>query len=417
MLVSVNVDHARVLRRPAGGRRRRGARLRRRRPRLAPARRARTAAPTWSAARCSGSGCPPPSATRTELLTWLQGSGAGHRPARVVAPRPADPTASAGARRPARSSSTTSARSTTPPPSSRRCTGARSGSSSATPASRSRSSASCCGQRESPPSSPTPRSSVDERRRSEQAFAEARDCVIVSTSTLELGIDVGDLDRVIQIDAPAPSPRSCSASAAPAGGRAPRATACSSTLDRPTPAARRRPAAAAGAGAGSNPSSRRPSHGTSSPSRSSPLCLQEHQVGDQLWHEWWNGLDPFDPLGRRRSCVTWSTRATSTRDGGMLFIGPEAERRFGHRHFMELTAVFTAPPRVHRAQRAYRDSAGSTRPCSPRRSRARAGCCSAAGAGGSPTSTGTAAAASSSRPTVAARPAGPGWASSVSPSS
>src|SRR5690606_35106302 len=38
---------------------------------------------------------------------------------------------------------------------------------------------------------------VDERRRAEQAFAEARDCVIVSTSTLELGIDVGDLDRVI----------------------------------------------------------------------------------------------------------------------------------------------------------------------------------------------------------------------------
>lgn len=30
------------------------------------------------------------------------------------------------------------------------------------------------------------------------------------------------------------------------------------------------------------------------------------------------------------------------RDGGMLFIGPEAERRFGYRHFMDLTAVFTA---------------------------------------------------------------------------
>jgi ATP-dependent Lhr-like helicase len=44
--------------------------------------------------------------------------------------------------------------------------------------------------------------SADERRRSEQAFAEARDCVIVSTSTLELGIDVGDLDRVIQINTP-----------------------------------------------------------------------------------------------------------------------------------------------------------------------------------------------------------------------
>jgi ATP-dependent Lhr-like helicase len=44
--------------------------------------------------------------------------------------------------------------------------------------------------------------SADERRRAEEAFAEARDCVIVSTSTLELGIDVGDLDRVIQINAP-----------------------------------------------------------------------------------------------------------------------------------------------------------------------------------------------------------------------
>lgn len=43
---------------------------------------------------------------------------------------------------------------------------------------------------------------TEERRRSEQAFAEARDCVIVATSTLELGIDVGDLDRVIQIEAP-----------------------------------------------------------------------------------------------------------------------------------------------------------------------------------------------------------------------
>ena len=37
----------------------------------------------------------------------------------------------------------------------------------------------------------------------ETAFAEEKDCVIVATSTLELGIDVGDLDHVIQIDAPA----------------------------------------------------------------------------------------------------------------------------------------------------------------------------------------------------------------------
>jgi ATP-dependent Lhr-like helicase len=44
--------------------------------------------------------------------------------------------------------------------------------------------------------------SADERRQAETAFAEEPNCVIVATSTLELGIDVGDLDRVIQIDAP-----------------------------------------------------------------------------------------------------------------------------------------------------------------------------------------------------------------------
>ena len=45
--------------------------------------------------------------------------------------------------------------------------------------------------------------SVSERRQAEEAFATERNCVIVATSTLELGLDVGDLDRVIQIDAPA----------------------------------------------------------------------------------------------------------------------------------------------------------------------------------------------------------------------
>ncbi|MCC7380507.1 MAG: DEAD/DEAH box helicase [Deltaproteobacteria bacterium] len=41
-----------------------------------------------------------------------------------------------------------------------------------------------------------------ERRDAERAFSEGQDCVIVATSALELGIDVGDLDHVLQIDAP-----------------------------------------------------------------------------------------------------------------------------------------------------------------------------------------------------------------------
>jgi hypothetical protein len=48
--------------------------------------------------------------------------------------------------------------------------------------------------------------------------------VIASTSTLDLAIDVGDLDQVIQIDARPPSSRSSSGSAAPGGAPAQAAT-------------------------------------------------------------------------------------------------------------------------------------------------------------------------------------------------
>jgi ATP-dependent Lhr-like helicase len=44
--------------------------------------------------------------------------------------------------------------------------------------------------------------SREQRLLSEQAFAEREDCVIVATSVLELGIDIGSLDRVIQIGSP-----------------------------------------------------------------------------------------------------------------------------------------------------------------------------------------------------------------------
>ena len=44
--------------------------------------------------------------------------------------------------------------------------------------------------------------SLDERRMAEAAFEAGKDCVIVATSALELGIDIGDLDHVLQVGAP-----------------------------------------------------------------------------------------------------------------------------------------------------------------------------------------------------------------------
>jgi ATP-dependent helicase Lhr and Lhr-like helicase len=43
---------------------------------------------------------------------------------------------------------------------------------------------------------------LSERSAAEAAFSEGSNCVIVATSALELGLDVGDLDYVVQVDAP-----------------------------------------------------------------------------------------------------------------------------------------------------------------------------------------------------------------------
>jgi ATP-dependent Lhr-like helicase len=70
--------------------------------------------------------------------------------------------------------------------------------------------------------------SLDERRRAKQAFVEGRDCVIMSTSALELGVDVGDLDRVIQVNSPGTVARFLQCLGRSGRRPAPSGTACSS---------------------------------------------------------------------------------------------------------------------------------------------------------------------------------------------
>lgn len=184
--------------------------------------------------------------------------------------------------------------------------------------------------------------SVDERRRAEQAFAEGRDCVIVATSTLELGIDVGDLDRVIQINAPA-TVASFLQRLGRTGRRAGTTRNCLFlALDE------QRLLHAAGLlalwGRGFvEPVTAPPGPRHIAAQQLLALCLQEGRVGNQTWTEHWNGLDPFNASAAPLVQHLIDSGFIDS-DDGMLFIGPEAERRFGHRHFMNLTAVFTAAP-------------------------------------------------------------------------
>ena len=184
--------------------------------------------------------------------------------------------------------------------------------------------------------------SVEERRRAEAAFAEARDCVIVSTSTLELGIDVGDLDRVIQVNAPA-TVAAFLQRLGRSGRRAGSVRNCLFlALDE------RSLLWAAGLlrlwGTGYvEPIVAPPEPRHIVAQQILARCLQDGAVGRDIWSEEWNGLAPFD---RSAEPIVAHLLAQGfvDEDGGILHIGSKAEKRFGHRHFAGLTASFTAPP-------------------------------------------------------------------------
>lgn len=183
---------------------------------------------------------------------------------------------------------------------------------------------------------------LEERKRSERAFAEARDCVIVATSTLELGVDVGDLDRVIQIGAP----RSVAAFLQRLGrtGRRPGTTRNCLFLAPDRPSLLRAAGLLLLWGRGwVEPVVAPPEPRHIVAQQILALCLQERQIGGHVWHDWWNGLEPFT---RNAEVILrfLVEQGYLQRDGDLLHIGPEAELRFGHRHFMAMTAVFTAPP-------------------------------------------------------------------------
>lgn len=187
---------------------------------------------------------------------------------------------------------------------------------------------------------------ASERRSAEDAFREARDCVIVATSTLELGLDVGDLDRVVQVDAP------------------PTVAAFLQRLGRTG----RRDGSQRNAlvvATDDNSLARtlavllRWGEGYVEPIVAPPLplhvlaqqvlalSLQESGVGRAVWPEWLG--QPFllgqETFGHSAAVVSHLvSEGFLVDDGGILGIGGAAEASLGRRHFMELLSTFTSPP-------------------------------------------------------------------------
>lgn len=186
---------------------------------------------------------------------------------------------------------------------------------------------------------------ASERRRAETAFAEARDCVIVATSTLELGIDVGDLDRVLQIGAPATVASLLQRLGRT--GRRPGATRNMTLLATDDAELLRATALLLLWSQGYVESiTPPPAPAHIAAQQVLALALQEGRIGRRTWPEWLGGL----PLATAADATTivddLLARGVLDEDSGMLFVGPEAERRYGRRHFMELMSVFTSDPQV-----------------------------------------------------------------------
>ncbi len=179
--------------------------------------------------------------------------------------------------------------------------------------------------------------SVDERRQSERAFAEAKDTVIVATSTLELGIDIGDLDRVIQINAP----RTVSSFLQRLGRTGRRPGTSRNTLFLATDHDGLLDAAAVLLlwKRGFVEDVVAPPHPRHLAAQQLlALALQEGSFGASDWPRWWGDLalmaDGAEVLAYLRD------QEFLVEDSGFLMIGPRAEKEFGKRHFMDLLSTF-----------------------------------------------------------------------------
>ncbi len=187
--------------------------------------------------------------------------------------------------------------------------------------------------------------SREEREMAEERFNRGSDACIVCTSTLELGIDVGDLDRVLQAEAP--DTVSSFLQRMGRTGRRAGQTANTSFFCETTEGVLQAIALIELAKAGWVES-------VAVDRRCWPVLI--HQLlamslasdgitAEDAWTQL-SRVPDFRDIHRAEfdRLVNWMLRDGALRlASGLLVIGPKAERRFGRKHFMELFAVFSSP--------------------------------------------------------------------------
>ncbi|MHB8973732.1 MAG: DEAD/DEAH box helicase [Pirellulaceae bacterium] len=188
--------------------------------------------------------------------------------------------------------------------------------------------------------------SQEQRRQAEDAFANRNDCVIVATSVLELGVDVGDLDRVIQIDSPA-TVSSFLQRMGRTGRRQGGMRNCLFLATRDEALVQ-----AAGLIDLWNEGYVEPIQPPPEPyhvlaQQLMALVLQESGIGRYTWLEWVARVPAFAemPPERIHEVIAWMlTQGMLWEEQGILGIGQQGEATYGRRHFLELLSVFLSPP-------------------------------------------------------------------------
>ena len=187
--------------------------------------------------------------------------------------------------------------------------------------------------------------SMDERHRAERAFAEGRDCVIVATSALELGIDIGDLDHVLQVGCP-----STIAAFLQRLGRSGRreGTRANLTFLATEPEQLLQAAALL----------RLHARGFVEPVRTPrrafhvlahqliALSIQEGGIPETDWWSWVSTAAAFSEISDRdrgELLEHMIAEGILARADGRLSLGERGERLYGFRNFTELYSVFSTP--------------------------------------------------------------------------